>query len=118
MVSGYRSRVSAANSAACRPVPLASISQVMIACRQLLGPLHELPPAQFISRRMEVRVWMAFCLVAGPPPLLGGDGASQGEQRDHEALPEEGVGRLAGAERCASAQRGLVELLAKALRDA
>lgn len=40
-VRSQSSRVSAANS-------------VMMACRQLLGPLHdELPPAQYISRRME-----------------------------------------------------------------
>lgn len=39
-VRSQSSRLSAANS-------------VMLACRQLLGPLHELPPAQYISRRME-----------------------------------------------------------------
>lgn len=40
-VRSQSSRLSAANS-------------VMMACRQLLGPLHdELPPAQYISRRME-----------------------------------------------------------------
>lgn len=33
----------------------AASHEVVLACRQLLGPLHEhLPPPQYISRRMEV----------------------------------------------------------------